>query len=116
MEEKPIIKPTGSVNLILNQLVQKRSKLNMQGNIGWKAFVFPSATNLGDDTVISDQYFGLDLIDVKSERSFWTHKPSVWQSVFETVPVVAKEGQISPISSIFNGVLACPVRASKDKN
>ena len=116
VEENPIVKPTGSVNLVLNQLIQKKSMLNMQGNIGWKAYVFPSVTNLGDDTVLSFQYFGLDLIDVKSERTFWTHKPSVWQYIFETVPVVANEGQIPPISSIFNGVLARPVRDPKDKN
>ena len=116
VEENTIVKPTGSVNLILNQLVQKRSKFNMQGSIGWKVYVFPSATNIGDGTVASHQYFGLDLIKVKSKRSYWTHKPSVWQSVFELVAELAKDEKIAPISKVFNGIIACPVRATDGKN
>ena len=116
VEENTTSKPTGGVNLILNQLVQKRSNLSMQSSIGWKVYVFPSPTHIGDDVAVSHQYFELDLIEVKSERTFWTHKPGIWQSVLETVAEISTEEKIAPISNIFNGILACPVRSSNGKN
>ena len=34
LAEKTLAKPAGSINLTLNELIQKRSKFTMQGSIG----------------------------------------------------------------------------------
>ena len=97
--------------LELNQLLQKKSRINFQGAISWKVFLFPPLTKLA---LISDkvhQYFGLDLVEDGSERTLWTHKASIWQQLFESVQDLAKTGQVASISTMFNGILACPVRA-----
>ena len=57
------------------------------------------------------QYFGLDLVEEASERTFWTHKASVWHDLFESVQDIAQTGQVESISDIFNGTLACALRA-----
>jgi len=112
--DKPKEKPTGklseSANLTLNQIIQKKSQLSMLSSIAWKAFVFPSSDSL-DNKPVSQEYFGLDLVELKSDKTYWTHKPSAWQNVFDSVNEYAKSGNIVPISSIFNRILSCPVRA-----
>ena len=45
------------------------------------------------------------------EQTLWTHKPSVWQDLFEGVQDMAKKDQAVPISDMFNGILSCPVQA-----
>lgn len=97
--------------LELNQLLQKKSKINIQGAISWKVFLFPSLSKLALLSNKVHQFFGLDLIDEGSERTFWTHKPSVWMQLFESVQDLAKTGQVASIDKMFNGILACPVRA-----
>ena len=97
-------------NLQLNQLLEKRTKLNSLGSISWKTYLFPSILNL-TSIFKKKQYFGLDLIDEETERTLWTHKPSVWQSLFQSVLEYAKTGQIEAISDMFNGILSCAVRA-----
>ncbi len=109
-KEKPTDKPSESANLTLNQIIQKKSQLSMLSSIAWKAFVFPSSNSV-DNKPVSQEYFGLDLVELKSDRTYWTHKPSTWQNVFDSVNEYAKSGNIVPISSIFNGILSCTVRA-----
>ena len=72
--------------------------------------MFPSLLKLVSVPKKTQQYFGLDLIEEDTERTVWTHKPSVWQDLFEGVQEVAKTGQVVAISTMFNGILACPVR------
>ena len=56
-------------------------------------------------------YFGIDLIEKGSGRTFWTHKASVWHDLFESVQEMVQSGQAEPISDMFNGTISCPVRA-----
>ena len=57
------------------------------------------------------QYFGLDLVDEGTERTLWTHKPSAWEDLFNKVQEFAKNGKVASVSSMFNGIFACPLRA-----
>ena len=98
-------------NLELNKLLQKKSKLSFYGSTSWKTFIFPPIPNLNSVFTETQQYFGLDLVEEESERTFWAHKASIWQNVFESVQEIAKTGQVDAISDIYNGILACPVRA-----
>lgn len=95
----------------LNQLLQKKTKLNFQGSISWKVFLFPSLAKANLLAKKTHQYFGLDLVEEGTERTYWTHKASVWQDLFISVKELAKTGQVMNISAMFNGVLSCPVRA-----
>ena len=102
--------------LELNQLLQRRILINSQGSISWKVYLFPAVHQQGWKK-ITHQYFGLDLVEAETERTFWTHKPNIWQDLFATVKEYAMTGQVEPISSMFDGVLCCPVRAvSKGPN
>ena len=56
------------------------------------------------------QYFGLEPVDEGTERTYWTHKPNIWQNCFESIQGFSKTGTVTPISEMFNGVLSCPVR------
>ena len=98
-------------NLELNKLLQKKSKLSFYGSTSWKTFIFPPIPNLNSVFTETQQYFGLDLVEEESERTFWAHKASIWQNVFESVQEIAKTGQVQAISDIYNGILACPIRA-----
>jgi len=94
----------------LNNILQQKVKSNYQGSICWKSFTFPSIIHfptLPNNT----QYFGLDLIEAESERTIWTHKPAIWKELFESVEEFDKTGQFEPISTMFHGVLSCPLRA-----
>jgi hypothetical protein len=95
----------------LNQLLLKKSKLNLQGSSSWKVFLFPSLLKLASVVKKKQQYFGLDLVEEETERTVWTHKPSTWQCLFETVHEFAETGKLAAISTMFNGILASPVRA-----
>jgi hypothetical protein len=101
-EERPILE--------LNQLLQKKTQLNSQGSICWKVYLFPPVHQLGMQK-ITQQFFGLDLVEAGTERTLWTHKPNIWGGLFETVKEIAKKGQIEAISDMFDGVVSCPVRA-----
>jgi hypothetical protein len=85
--------------------------LNLLGSISWNIFLFPTVLNQTSITQNRQQYFGLDLIEEGTERTFWTHKPSVWQVVFTSVLELAKSDPGIAINNMFNGILACPVRA-----
>ena len=111
VDEKENINKTELPNFELNLLLQKKSKLNFQGSIKWKTFLFPSLLKIASDSRRTVQYFGLDLVEEKNKRTYWTHKPSVWQDLFQTVQETAKTGKIVAISDIFNGILACPICA-----
>ena len=97
----------GFTYLQLNQLLQKKSKLSIQGTICWKMFLFPSHCNISLVSQKTHQYFGLDLVEEASERTFWTHEASVWHGLFESVQDIAQTGQVESISDLFNGTLAC---------
>ena len=97
--------------LELNQLLQKKSRINFQGSISWKIFLFPSLPKQALTSGKGQQFFGLDLVEDGQERTFWTHKATVWQQLFESVQDLSKTGQVAPISKMFNGILPCPVRA-----
>ena len=97
--------------IALNQLLLQKSKLNSQGSLKWKVFLFPSLSNLKSVSRARQQYFGLDLVDEEKERTYWTHKPSVWQTLFASVIDLAKTGKVTPISPAFSGILSCPIRA-----
>jgi hypothetical protein len=97
-------------NIHLNQLLQKKARNSTQGAIRWKTFQFPSIRTIAPVPPKTQQYFGLDLVDGEMERTVWTHKPSVWQDLFETVFEVAANGQGVAIDDMFKGILACPVQ------
>jgi len=98
-------------NLALNHLLQQKSKINLQGSLRWKTYLFPFLSKLTLGTEFTHQYFGLDLVDEDKERTHWTHKASVWQNIFSSIIDLAKTGQVPPISPAFDGILSCPVRA-----
>ena len=110
LEDNLVSNKVESPNLELNQLLQKRSMITFQGSVSWKAFLFPSLQNLLSVPDNTQQYFGLDLVEEGTERTFWTHKASVWQDLFKTVQEVAQNDHGLAISNMFNGILACPVR------
>ena len=95
----------------LNQFLQKKTKLTIQGSISWKIYLFPSVLNLNLSIKNGMQYFGLDLVDEGAKRSNWTHKPNIWQDFFESIQDLSKTGTVTPSSEMFSGILACPVRA-----
>jgi hypothetical protein len=97
-------------NIELNQLLQKKTKFNYFGTSSWKVYLFPSLLNL-DSIPKKNQFFGLDLVEEETERTVWTHKASVWQDLFASVKDLAQKGKVMPISSMFDGILACAVRA-----
>ena len=98
-------------NLELNQLLQQKSKSSFQGSISWKAYLFPSLLRLATDSRKKQQYFGLNLVDEETEKTVWTHKPSVWKDLIESVQEIAKTGHVVAINNMFNGIKACAVRA-----
>ena len=98
-------------NFELNSLIQKKSKLGIQGSICWKTYLFPLLQNFASIPKNTQHYFGLDLGDEVTERTFWTHKPSMWQDLFISAKEMADRGQVVPISSKFYGIMACPLRA-----
>ena len=111
LAETQNIKKVELPNLELNQLLKKKSKISLQGSICWKSFLFPSLVNFPSIPNNTHQYFGLDLVDEETERTYWTHKASIWQGLFHSVQQLATTGQVEPISTMFNGILACLVRA-----
>jgi hypothetical protein len=99
-------------NLQLNKLIQKKSMLSIAGAVSWKIFLFPSLLEQLSIPKKTQQYFGLDLIEEVNERTYWTHKPSIWHEIFVNVIQMAKTGDAESISDMFNGTLSCPVRAT----
>ena len=71
--------------------------------------MFPLPSKVG--LISRKQFFGLDLVEDKTERTLWTQKPSVWSDLFSSVQELAKKGQVEAISTMFNDVFACPVHA-----
>ena len=100
------------ISFALNNLLKRKAQINSQGSICWKSFIFPSIIHVPFVPKGTQQYFGLDLIEAESERTIWTHKPSIWKDLFETVEEFDKTGQVETISTMFHGILACPVRAT----
>ena len=111
LEENQNIKKVELPNLELNKLLKKQSMLGLQGSICWKSFLFPSLLNFSSIPNNTHQYFGLDLVDEETERTYWTHKASIWQGLFHSVQQLVTTNKVEPISTMFNGILACPVRA-----
>ena len=64
------IKEVEYPNLALNQLLQQKSKINLQGSLRWKTYLFPLTDALAsppeNHTI---KYFGLDLVDEGKERT-----------------------------------------------
>ena len=102
--------------IALNQLLLQKSKLNSQVFLKWKTYLFPSFSKLTSVANTIQQYYGLDLVDEEKEQIYWTHKPSVWQTLFASVIDLAKTGKVTPISHAFSGILSCPVRAPDGSN
>ena len=98
-------------NLALNQYLKQKSKTNMQGSIRWKAFLFNPPPKVKTFVKNPMTYFGLDLADEDKDRSYWTHKPQVWENLFAGNIEMAKTGEAEPISPVFDGILSAPVRA-----
>jgi len=99
-------------NIYLNQLLQIKAKSTFQTLLRWKIYQFPSIGNIPSSYPKTLQYFGLDLVDGELQRTYWMHKPSVWQDLFESVFEIAANGQGEAIHDMFQGILACPVHAS----
>lgn len=96
----------------LHQKLQEKSKLSFQASASWKVFKFPRVPNCGSDSKNMLSYFGLDLVDGGTERTVWTHKPSVWKDIVQSVFELMESGETKQsINRIFHGLLACPVRA-----
>ena len=57
-------------NLQLNKLIQKKSILSLQGAIKWKIYLFPSYQKISLVTKTTQQYFGFDLVEEGTERTF----------------------------------------------
>lgn len=112
VEETKGMNEAESPNMVLNQLLQNKAKLNQFGSICWKVYMFPSLLGLTSVPKNTQQYFGLDLVEGEHKRTYWTHKASVWKDLFELVLDLAKKGDVLPISEQFKGILACPVRAN----
>ena len=112
MSENQSTNTTNCPNHALNLLLHKKSKMNLVGSVSWKAFLFPSLEKITSVPQDTKQYFGLDLVEEKTERTVWTHKPSVWSDLFESVQDMAKNGQAVSISDMFDKILACPMRSS----
>ena len=102
-----------STSLALNQLLQQKSKLNLHGSVAWKTFLFPKITQIESISKKAFSYFGLDLVEEETEKTFWTHRPGVWKDIVQSVFELAATGGTCPsISKMFQGLLACPVRAT----
>jgi len=108
------IKEAELPNQALNRILQQKSKINLQGSLRWKTFLFPPIPMSKSFPDTNQQYFGLDLVDEDKERTHWTHKASVWHDLFESVIEMAKTDpeQVASIDPAFHGILHCPVRAS----
>lgn len=101
--------------LALNQLLQQKSKLSSHGSVSWKTYLFPRLFTTGSVSAKSIAYFGLDLVEEESERTVWTHKPSVWRDVVNSIFELAHNSGVSPcIKTIFKGMMAVGVRAGPD--
>ena len=98
-------------NLALNELLKQKSKITLQGSMRWKTFLFPPTINLKFLDISNLQYFGIDLVDEDKERTHWTHKPTVWENLFEGVKEMAEINLALAISPMFDGILSCPLRA-----
>src|SRR6478672_8177055 len=96
----------------LNQLLQEKSKISLQGSLKWKAFIFPPLSNLPSNSKVTKQYFGLDLVDEEKERPYWTHKATVWQNLFSGINDLVTTKDAQPINFAFDGILSCPLRAT----
>ena len=99
------------LNEELCQVLQKKSKLSLLGPISWKTFLFPSITRLHKNPKKAMKYFGIDLVEDRTHKTVWTHKASIWQILLASVKEVAEYENIEGISTMFDGILACPVRA-----
>jgi hypothetical protein len=99
------------LNEELNQLLQKKSKFNMLGAISWKTFLFPSIRRLNSNPKKAKKYFGLDLVEDRTQKTVWTHKPSIWHNLLASVQEIAQSSKIEGISAMFDGIISCPIRA-----
>ena len=96
----------------MNQLLQQKAKLSFHGSICWKTFLFPKITQIESVSNEPLSYFGLDLVEEETEKTVWTHKASVWKDITHSIFELAERGKTGQsINQIFNGLLACPVRA-----
>ena len=111
LDENQKMKEIEVPNLALNQLLQKKARLNLQGSYRWKIYLFPSLSEHTSVAKITQTYFGIDLVDEHKDRTYWTHKLSVWQTLFSSVFEMAKTGQVASISPAFNGIISCALQA-----
>ena len=101
-----------SPNFALNQLLQQKSKLSLQGSVCWKTYQFPNVPQAESALTNPYSYFGLDLVEEETERTIWTHKASVWKDIVQSIfELTESGGACHNINQIFQGMLACPVRA-----
>ena len=73
--------------------------------------MFPAIKRLNSNPKKAKKYFGLDLIEDRAQKTVWTHKASIWHHLFASVQEIAQLGKIEDISAMFDGIIACPVRA-----
>ena len=78
LDKKHNIKELELKSMPFNQLLNQKPKINLQGSLRWKTYLFPPTSDL---TYPNEHhyynYFGIDLVDEDKERTHWTHKPSV---------------------------------------
>ena len=103
------IKESEFPNLALNQYLKQKTRINMQGSFKWKIYMFPPPPKSASLPKTPMAYFGLDLVDVDKGRTHWAHKPQVWENLFSSIFEMEKTGVAEPISSVFDGILSCPV-------
>ena len=111
MDKNNNMKAVEFPNLALNELLKQKSKITLQGSMKWKTFLFPPTINLELLDISNQQYFGLDMVDEDKERTHWTHKPTVWENLFEGVKEMAETNPALAISPMFDGILSCPLCA-----
>ena len=83
--------------------ISKQSRFSLQGLFNCEIIQFPFLLRINLSTKNAQQYFGLDLVEDGSRKTFWAHKAKVWEILFETVHDFAKNGQCDPINNMFNG-------------
>ena len=100
-----------SPNLALNKYLQQKAKISMQGSLRWKTYLFPVHSKSTSFAKSTQKYFGLDLVDEEKERSYWAHKASVWQDLFEGVNHIAETENIDGMGHEFDGIFAAGLQA-----
>ena len=100
-----------SPNLALNKYLQQKAKISMHGSLRWKTYLFPFHPKSPSFAKSTQKYFGLDLVEEEKERTYWTHKASVWQDLFEGINHIAETENIDGIGNEFDGIFAAGLQA-----